>query len=88
MRGRKPRPVTLVAADVPILKAVARSRHLPFYQVRHARIVLKRGSWHSREELIEHVLASAPEYNRLYAHPFQWTWTNQKMRQWFAKHAS
>ena len=29
----------------------------------------------------------APEYNRLYAHPFEWTWTNQKMRQWFAKHA-
>ncbi len=47
---------------------------------------LKRGSWSRREELIEHVLACAPEYNRLYAHPFQWTWTNQKMRQWFAKH--
>jgi hypothetical protein len=27
------------------------------------------------------VLVSAPEYNRLYAHPFEWTWTNQKMRQ-------
>jgi DDE superfamily endonuclease len=48
---------------------------------------LKRGSWASREEFTEHVLASAPEYNRLYAHPFQWTWTNQKMRQWFAKQA-
>ena len=32
-------------------------------------------------------VASGPEYNRLYAHPFEWTWTNQKMRQWFAKHA-
>jgi hypothetical protein len=31
---------------------------------------LKRGSWSRREELIEHVLASAPEYNRLYASPF------------------
>jgi DDE superfamily endonuclease len=49
---------------------------------------LKRGSWANREELIEHVLVSAPEYNRLYAHPFEWTWTNQKMRQWFGKHAS
>jgi DDE superfamily endonuclease len=49
---------------------------------------LKRGSWVSREELIEHVLVSAPEYNRIYAHPFEWTWTNQKMRQWFAKHAT
>jgi hypothetical protein len=48
---------------------------------------VKRGSWVSREELIEHVFASAPEYNRLYAHPFEWTWTNQKMRHWFAKHA-
>jgi DDE superfamily endonuclease len=49
---------------------------------------LKRGSWGSREELIEHVLTSAPEYNGLYAHPFEWTWTNQKMRQWFARHAT
>jgi DDE superfamily endonuclease len=48
---------------------------------------LKGGSWVSREELIAHVLACAPEYNRRYAHPFEWTWTNQKMRQWFAKHA-
>jgi hypothetical protein len=32
-------------------------------------------------------LASGPEYNRLYAHPFEWTWTNQQMRQWFAAHA-
>ena len=48
---------------------------------------LKRGSWVSREEFIEHVLASGPEYHRLYVHPFEWTWTNREMRQWFAKHA-
>jgi DDE superfamily endonuclease len=48
---------------------------------------LRRTSWASREEFIEHVSASAPEYNQLYAHPFEWTWTNHKMRQWFAKHA-
>jgi hypothetical protein len=48
---------------------------------------LKRGSWVTRDELIEHVLLSAPEYNRRYAHPFQWTWTNHQMRQWFARHA-
>jgi hypothetical protein len=48
---------------------------------------LKRGSWCSREEFSEHVLASGPEYNRLYAHPFEWTWTDQKMREWFARHA-
>lgn len=48
---------------------------------------LKRGSWKSQEEFKTHVLASWPEYNHRYAHPFEWTWTNQKMRQWFAKHA-
>jgi hypothetical protein len=48
---------------------------------------LKRGSWASRQEFIDHVLASGPEYNRLYAHPFEWYWTNHQMRQWFAKHA-
>ena len=49
---------------------------------------LKRASWKSREEFETHVLASWPEYNHRYAHSFEWTWSNQKMRQWFAKHAS
>jgi hypothetical protein len=40
MRGRKPRPVTLAAEDRPILRAIARSRRLPWLQVQHARIVL------------------------------------------------
>ena len=48
---------------------------------------LKRGSWKSQQELKTHVMASWPEYNHRYAHPFEWTWTNHKMRQWFAKHA-
>jgi len=48
---------------------------------------LKRASWKSQEEFKIHVLASWPEYNHRYAHPFEWTWTNQKMRSWFAKHA-
>jgi len=48
---------------------------------------LKRGSWTGPQELIEHVSASAAEYNRLYAHAFEWTWTNHKMRLWFARHA-
>jgi hypothetical protein len=48
---------------------------------------LKRGSWTVRAEYVAHVMASWPEYNRLYAHPFEWTWTNQKMRRWFAEHA-
>src|SRR5262249_35401580 len=40
MRGRKPRPLTIAAADAPLLQAVARGRHLAFFQVQHARIVL------------------------------------------------
>ncbi|WP_246196416.1 hypothetical protein [Aquisphaera giovannonii] len=47
---------------------------------------LKRGSWTSREEYISHVAASWPEYNRLYAHPIEWTWSNQKMRRWFEEY--
>jgi hypothetical protein len=48
---------------------------------------LKRGSWPGRAAYIDHVMASWPEYNRRYAHPFEWTWTNQKMRRWYAKHS-
>jgi DDE superfamily endonuclease len=47
---------------------------------------LKRSSWPDRESFIRHVTASWPEYNELYAHSFEWTWTNQKMRSWFARH--
>ena len=47
---------------------------------------LKRGSWRSRGEFIDHVADAWPEYNRLYAHPFEWTWTNPKMRRWFEEH--
>ena len=46
---------------------------------------LKRGSWHSRAEFIDYVRQAWPEYNRLYAHPFEWTWSSQKMRQWVEK---
>lgn len=47
---------------------------------------LKRASWESRQQFIEHINASWPEYNRLYAHPFEWTWTNNQMRKWFDEH--
>ena len=40
MRGRRPRPLIIAAADTPILEAVARSRRLAWFQVQHARIVL------------------------------------------------
>jgi hypothetical protein len=48
---------------------------------------LKRESWETQEQFKAHVLASCPEYNHRYAHPFEWTWTNPKMRQWFARHS-
>jgi DDE superfamily endonuclease len=48
---------------------------------------LKRGSWHSRQEFIDHIAVAWPEYNRLYAHPFEWEWTIPKMKKWFATHA-
>lgn len=40
MRGRKPRPLTLPEADVPILEFIAHDRRLAWFQVQHARIVL------------------------------------------------
>ncbi|WP_088257084.1 helix-turn-helix domain-containing protein [Fimbriiglobus ruber] len=40
IRGRKPRTLTVVVADVPFLQAVARSRQRPFFQVEQTRIVL------------------------------------------------
>jgi hypothetical protein len=46
---------------------------------------LKRGSWHSREEFVEHIAVAWPEYNRRYAHPFEWEWTIPQMKKWFAK---
>lgn len=40
MRGRRPRPLVLADVDTPILKGVAHSRRLAWFQVQHARIVL------------------------------------------------
>jgi hypothetical protein len=48
---------------------------------------LARGSWGSRNEFISHIESAQAEYNRLYAHPFEWTWTNQQMRKWFEEHS-
>jgi hypothetical protein len=47
---------------------------------------LHRGSWVSRDQLKSHIESAQVEYNRLYMHPFEWTWTNQQMRRWFAVH--
>jgi hypothetical protein len=49
---------------------------------------LQRGDWASRSEFIAHLEASWPEYNRLYAHPFSWSWTRPKLHEWVARHPS
>ena len=59
MRSRKPRPLTIAADDLPVLQAVARSRHLPWFQVQHARIVLSVAAG----ELV-HAVASRMECDR------------------------
>src|SRR5262249_9388498 len=48
---------------------------------------LKRGDWKSRLHLISHLEVSWREYNKLYAHPFTWSWTRQKMHRWVERHA-
>jgi len=39
----------------------------------------------SRQQLIEHLNASWPEYNQWHAHPFRWSWTRRQMHQWSSK---
>jgi hypothetical protein len=40
MRGRRPRSLTVLATDRPILEFVAHGRRLAWFQVQHARIIL------------------------------------------------
>jgi hypothetical protein len=47
---------------------------------------LKRGDWASRADLTHHLQASWHEYNKLLAHPFHWSWTRRKMRDWVDSH--
>ena len=49
---------------------------------------LRRAEWASRDEFIEHLAASWPEYNRLFAYPFTWSWTRAKMHAWMDRHQS
>ncbi len=46
---------------------------------------LQRGTWESRQQLIDHLYASAPEYNRLWAQPINWSWTRRDLHQWAEK---
>ncbi len=47
---------------------------------------LTRGDWPHREAFVAHLDASWREYNRLFAHPFEWSWTRPKMDRWLARH--
>jgi hypothetical protein len=48
---------------------------------------LNRGEWSSRPQLIDHLEESCHEYNHLFAHPFTWSWTRQKLHRWALQHA-
>jgi len=39
----------------------------------------------SRQDLIDHLNSSWPEYNERYAHPFHWSWTRRQLYDWAAK---
>jgi len=41
-----------------------------------------RGSWTTKLAMIDHLLASRIEYNRFFAHPFDWHWTRACFRFW------
>lgn len=49
---------------------------------------LNRGDWKSRRQLIAHLDASWPEYNRLFAKPIAWSWTRHQMRRWATRRRS
>ena len=54
---------------------------LKSFEVRY----LKRGDWASRQDMIDHLYASTPEYNRLWAHPITWSWTRRDLHEWAEK---
>ncbi len=43
---------------------------------------LLRGSWSSRDEMLQHILASQVDYNRHFAHRFQWEWSRRDFLYW------
>lgn len=47
---------------------------------------VRRHSFQSPEQMRRHLKESVPEYNRLYAHPFRWTFTPHKLQRWYNRH--
>lgn len=46
---------------------------------------LDRCDCESRQQLIDHLNSSWPEYNHRFAHPFAWSWTRRQMYAWAEK---
>ena len=57
---------------------------LKSFEVRY----LQCGNWTSRQQLIDHLCASTPEYNRLWAQPINWSWTRRDLHKWAEKKSS
>lgn len=55
MRGRKPNVLSLASSDVDPLHHIAHSDHLPWYQVRRARIVLALAAGQRKRDVAAHV---------------------------------
>lgn len=45
---------------------------------------LVRGTWTSRQQMINHIGRSCTESNRCFAHPFEWHWTRCDFRLWLS----
>jgi hypothetical protein len=43
---------------------------------------LLRGDWCSRAAMIQHILNSTQDYNRHFAHPFDWQWSCRQFKYW------
>ncbi len=43
---------------------------------------LRRGSWSSRQLMIQHILDSQLDYNQRFAHPFNWEWSCRDFKYW------
>jgi DDE superfamily endonuclease len=43
---------------------------------------LRRGSWHHRDQMIQHIMDSRLEYNLRFARPFQWEWSCRQFQYW------
>lgn len=43
---------------------------------------LLRGNWDCRHGMIQHILDSRLDYNRHFAHPFQWNWSCRQFQYW------